>query len=616
MTKRAVLVVCMVLLLILSMAIAVACDNSDKEPIDNGGSGIIDGGGGNGGNGGNNGGVNNGNNEEILNERELVDLSQYLTYQVVGDDLSVKGLQEDKKNAVSGVIDSGSQYIDKAKIVIPDYYKGKKVIGVESEAFSGCIGLRSITIPDSVTSIGFSAFSGCSNLTKMVIPFVGNTKDGSGDTHFGYIFGASSYSYNSSYVPSSLESVILTGGNSIGDYAFNGCTGLTSITIPNSVTSIGSGAFSGCSNFAEITIPFVGAMAGKMSSDTYQYPFGYIFGESSFTGGVATDQYYYGSSTSSTTSTTYYIPSTLKSVTVTGGNILYGAFSECTNLTSVTIGKGVISIGRSAFYNCHSLISIAIADSVTSIGEYAFLGCISLIEVYNKSVLDIIAGSEDNGMLGYYAKNIYIQEGKSKLNTDKYGYVKYTDGADKILVKYTGSETNLTLPGGITEINQGAFSSCSSLTSITIPNSVTSIGNSAFSGCSSLTSIAIPNSVTSIGSGAFSSCSSLTSIIIPDSVSSIEYGTFSNCSSLTSITIPDSVTSIGDRAFYFCHSLTSITIPDSVTSIGDYTFAFCISLTSIKFQGVKLQWDAISKGNYWNDAIRSYTIYCTDGSIG
>lgn len=103
------------------MAIAVACDNNDKEPSDNGGSGIIDGG----GNGGN-GGVNNGNNEEILNERELVDLSQYLTYQVVGDDLSVKGLQEDKKNAVSGVIDSGSQYIDKAKIVIPDYYKGKK----------------------------------------------------------------------------------------------------------------------------------------------------------------------------------------------------------------------------------------------------------------------------------------------------------------------------------------------------------------------------------------------------------------------------------------------------------------------------------------------------------
>ncbi|MGN0760946.1 MAG: leucine-rich repeat domain-containing protein [Christensenellales bacterium] len=591
MKKKIVLVMCMIMLLIMSMAIAVACDNKDKEPIDNGDSGIIDDGG-NGGNGENNGDGDNSNNDENLNEEEYVDVSQYLTYQVVGDDLSVKGLQEDKKNAVSGVIDRGSQYIDKAKIVIPDYYKGKKVIGVESEAFSGCIGLRSITIPNSVTSIGYGAFKGCSNLTKMVIPFVGNTKDGSGDTHFGYIFGASSYSYNSSYVPSSLESVILTGGNSIGDYAFNGCTGLTSITIPNSVTSIGSGAFSGCSNFAEITIPFVGAMAGKMSSDTYQYPFGYIFGESSFTGGVATDQYYYGSSTSSTTSTTYYIPSTLKSVTVTGGNILYGAFSECTNLTSVTIGKGVINIGRSAFYNCHSLISIAIADSVTSIGEYAFLGCISLIEVYNKSVLDIIAGSEDNGMLGYYAKNIYIQEGKSKLNTDKYGYVKYTDGADKILVKYTGSETNLTLPGGITEINQGAFSSCSSLTSITIPNSVTSIGNSAFSGCSSLTSIAIPNSVTSIGSGAFSSCSSL-----------------------TSITIPDSVTSIGDRAFYFCHSLTSITIPDSVTSIGDYTFAFCISLTSIKFQGVKLQWDAISKGNYWNDAIRSYTVYCTDGTI-
>ena len=134
------------------------------------------------------------------------------------------------------------------------------------------------------TSIGSSAFEDCSSLTSITIP----------------------------------DSV-----TSIGSSAFRGCSSLTSVTIPNSVTSIGSSAFSGCSSLESMTLPFIGAKAGVTSSDTYQYPLGYIFGTSSYTGGTRVRQYYYGSSTSSTTSSTYYIPSTLRSVTVMGGNILY-----------------------------------------------------------------------------------------------------------------------------------------------------------------------------------------------------------------------------------------------------------------------------------------------------
>ena len=241
-------------------------------------------------------------------------------------------------------------------VIIPSYYNGCNVTSIGSRAFSGCTGLTSITIPDSVTSID--------------------------------------------------------------SWAFEDCSGLTSITIPNSITSIGSFAFHGCSSLESITIPFVGAKAGVTSSDSYQYPFGYIFGTSSYIGSVATEQFYYGSSTSSTEYDTYYIPSSLKFVTVTGGNILYGTFSNCNGLTSITIPSSVTSIGGRAFYSCSGLTSMTIGDGVTSIGESAFYNCRGL--------------------------------------------------------------TNITIPNSVTSIGDYAFQSCSGLTSDTIPNGVTIIGSHTF----------------------------------------------------------------------------------------------------------------------------------------
>ena len=440
---------------------------------------------------------------------------------------------------------SGTAYVfvtgyigNSANVVIPTTYRGVPVECINASAFKNQTQLISISLPDSLTSIG--------------------------------------------------------------DYAFYGCTGLTSVTIGSGVTSIGSSAFAGCSSLESITIPFVGAKAGVTSSNTYQYPFGYIFGTSRYNGGVATEQYYYGSSTSSTTSTTYYIPSSLKSVTVTGGNILYGAFYGCTGLTSVTIGKGVTSIGDSAFRDC-GLTSITIPDSVTSIGGSAF----------------------DNTL--WY-------------NNQPDGLVY----AGKVAYKYKGtmpSNTSIVLKEGTLGIADGAFYGCTGLTSITIPDSVTSIGYSAFAICYGLTSVTIPDSVTSIGNNAFYNCTGLSSVTIGNSVASIGEDAFYNTAwynnqpdglvyagkvaykykgtmpSNTSIVLREGALGIADAAFYDT-GLTSVTIPDSVTSIGYSAFRDCTGLTSIKFNGKIEQWKAISKGGFWKyDVPSACKVICTDGTI-
>lgn len=150
-----------------------------------------------------------------------------------------------------------------------------------------------------------------------------------------------------------------------------------------------------------------------------------------------------------------------------------------------------------------------------------------------------------------------------------------------VLVKYHGTDSEVVIPDGVTEIGDRAFEECETLTHVVIPEGVTKIGYFAFLSCKQLTSVVIPDSVIEIGGGAFDSCKQLTSIVIPNSVTKIGRNAFDSCEHLTSIVIPDSVTKIGHFTFHSCKRLTTIVIPDSVTEIGRNAFNSCEHLTSI-----------------------------------
>ena len=230
----------------------------------------------------------------------------------------------------------------------------------------------------------------------------------------------------------------------------------------------------------------------------------------------------------------------MTSVTIPEGvtEIGYEAFAGCSGLTSVSLPGTVTKIGNGAFQRCYKLMSITIPESVTSIGDGAFKGCRAL--------------------------------------ADADGFVTIKHG----LYDYYGPGGDVTIPTGVTRLEDEAFRGNSKLDSVTIPDGVTSIGVRAFAGCRTLRNVKIPDSVTRVWSSAFEGCRSLESVILPAGVTRLDRAVFSDCCSLKNVVIPAGVTEIGARAFYRC-GLESIMIPDSVTSIGDEAFSGCTSLTSI-----------------------------------
>ena len=366
------------------------------------------------------------------------------------------------------------------ELIIPE-----GVTSIGTSAFANYTSITSVTIPSTVTSIGYYAFDGCTNIVR-----INSDTDG--------------------------ELIIPNGVTSIGEYAFRSLENITKVVVSDTVTSIGSHAFEGCNSIEDITLPFIGQTATSTSGVLgHLFSWTYRSNDSEVVEGAVYQDYYSGYGGNSYCY--YYIPQTIKKVTITVQTAIPNyAFRNCSFIESITIPSNA-GLGYYAFAYCSGLDSIALNGEIGYIMDYAFYGCTSL-------------------------KNVYITDLASWCQSNIYSRPAYANNL------YLNGElvTELIIPEGVTSIGTSAFANYTSITSVTIPSTVTSIGYYAFDGCTNIVRInsdtdgelIIPNGVTSIGEYAFRSLENITKVVVPNTVTTIGNGAFEGCNSIEDITLP------------------------------------------------------------------------------
>ena len=460
-----------------------------------------------------------------------------------------------------------------ADVVIPETIDGMPVVEIAARAFRGNTGLVSVSIPDSVTAIGYRTFEGCVNLESVRMP----------------------------------EAL-----TSIGGECFNSCAKLAEIFIPDKVQFIGNGAFDGCTGLSRVYaeagqngatvislygIPFIDGRDATLRLFQYATDTGALsLGVSQYLGDGAE----------------YTLPESIGDVTVTG--IEADAFEGCETLTKVTLGEGVLTIGSRAFADS-GLTEIVLPENLTEIADDAFDGC-------EGAAFSVVYGSyahEWCAAKGFSVQFPATSEALFECTVSESGaYITGYTGSDpfvcvpesiggaavvNVSLRDNALVETLILPDGMTEIAGNAFENCAALTHVVIPDSVTKIGNWAFANCVSLLEIELPDGITEMEARVFYFCTALERVNLPAGMTSIPYGFLEECSSvtefeipdhivkietaalkktgITSIDIPESVTEIGPHAFFGCEGLTEVTVPESVVIVDHDAFAKCTNLVSV-----------------------------------
>lgn len=291
------------------------------------------------------------------------------------------------------------------KVHIPD-----TVTKIGKNAFDFCCMLTDIVIPPSVTAIGFRAFVDCNSLTSITLPFIGSKTDNLGSMRFNYIFGGAD-EFTNPYVPLSLKKVTVTGGETVGDFAFFNCFKLTEINLPESVTVIGNYAFNGCKGVKMMPLPEAVKTIGNYAFYGCRRLKELVLGKNVETIGIGA----FGG-----------CDGLLEMVIPDSVAALYNeTFLGCARLENVTLPEGLISIGTRAFGDCIRLDGIKIPSTVKYIGEGAFGGCESL-------------------------KRIDIPDGVTTLATGMFAGCKNLE--------------SITIPKSVTHIGDDVFAECEKLT--------------------------------------------------------------------------------------------------------------------------------------------------------
>ena len=424
-----------------------------------------------------------------------------------------------------------------SSLSIPSAINGHTVKQIDTGALSDNRIITSVTIPNGVTTIGFSAFNGCiklekikfsSNLDTVCENAFNNTKWFNNQSNGLVYVGKVAYKYKGD-MPRNTKITVKSDTVSISESAFKDCANLTAILIPSSVKHIDKYAFYNCQGLTKLN----------------------------FNDGIE--------------------------------RIENDAFGSCEKLTSVNFSETLKSIGAFAFVECKKLSEITIPQSVTSVGEYAFSGCENLASVTVSDDLPYVGGrafektkwlnSQPDGVV-YIGKSAYGYKGDMPKNTE----LSLKSGITNISGYAFYEEKNLTsvkIPETVNRIGNWAFLDCEGLKNVNIPDGVKRIESWTFSNCSSLTNITVPDSVTVLDGLAFSYCTNLKNIELSKNLTEIGMGALSHCTSLETIDIPDSVIIMDNIAMAGCSELKSVNIGSNLKTVGGQVFAGCTSLEKV-----------------------------------